>query len=282
MLAEALPKFRATRAVYAETGLAQSAQELDRLVSRNVHYTVNYYRQLACLVEPRYRCNLQNSVRPQGVKNLLKAKRCGRGVILVAPHLGDFDLAVAWIAKAFGSRPLVPVARLGRPVMECYYRIVRRACSFDLVFPEEASVASLTEQLGAGRAVILTLDRCGGARTLEASLFGRPTQLPAACLTLARRAGAPLISTATWNRRGERLLAFGEPLGPGTNSEFECDASLMQHLARELEMAVRRAPEQWHIPARLEQLSIAAPSQGATSPAQDPAVALVRGSGSWK
>lgn len=259
MLAEALPKFRATRAVYAETGLAGSEEELDLLVSQNVHHTLAYYRRLACLRQSRYRRTLQASVRPQGVGNLLEAQRRRRGMVLVAPHLGDFDLAVAWIATTLRSRPIVPVARLGRPFAQRYYDIIRYACGFDLVGPRETSMSSLTAQLRAGRTVILTLDRRGGSRTVEAPVFGRPTDLPAACLTLARRAGAPLLSTATWTRGDERLLAFGEPLGPETSSERECDNAWMRRLAAELEATIRTAPHQWHIPAYREQLSIAQP-----------------------
>lgn len=259
MVAEILPKFRATRAVYAETGLGGSAEELDRLVSQNALHTFNYYRRLVCLRRSQYRHTLQASVRPQGVGNLLEAQRRRCGMVLVAPHLGDFDLAVAWIATTLRSRPIVPVARLGRPLAQHYYDVIRSACGFDLVDPREASMSSLTAQLRAGRAVILTLDRRGGNRTVEAPVFGQPAKLPAACLTLARRAGAPLISTATWTEGGERVLAFGELLGPGTNSECECDSALMNRLAAELEATIRTAPHQWHIPARREQLSIARP-----------------------
>ena len=39
--------------------------------------------------------------------------------------------------------------------------------------------------------------------------------------------------------------------------------ALMQRLAADVEVAIRVAPQQWHIPARLEQLSIKAPAQTA-------------------
>jgi len=256
-----LAKFRSTRQVYAETGLASSTRELDRLVGENAAYTLGYYRRLACLVEPHYRRRLVHAIRPAGDEHLNGAYRQGRGLILVAPHLGDFDLAVAWIAAAIGSAPVVPVASLGRPLAQRAYAVARRACSFDLVDSKEGSLRALSAQLRSGRAVILTLDRRAGVRTLKAQLFGRPTQLPAACINLARRARAPLLSAATWNRRGERVLAFGEPLGPGTASEHDHDEMLMQRLAADVEAAIRVAPQQWHIPARLDQLSIAAPVQ---------------------
>lgn|GEM_PF-6387248 len=253
-----LAKFRSARQVYSETGLASSAQELDRLVGENVAYTLGYYRRLACLIEPHFRDRLLRTIQPIGAERLTGAHRQGRGLVLVAPHLGDFDLAVAWIAAVIRSAPVVPVASLRRPLAQRGYAIVRRACSFDLVDSREVSLSVLSALLRAGRTVILTLDRRAGARTLKAQLFGRPAQLPAACLSLARRAGAPLLSAATWNYRGDRVLAFGEALGPGTASEQDRDEALMQCLAADVEAAIRAAPQQWHIPARLEQLSITA------------------------
>lgn len=253
-----LAKFRSARQVYAATGLATSTVELDRLVGENVAYTLGYYRRLACLVEPHYRDRLLRAIRPYGTERLTGAYRQGRGVIIVAPHLGDFDLAVAWIAAAIGSAPVVPVASLGRPLAQRAYAIARRACRFDMVDAREASLSTLGTKLRAGRAVILTLDRRAGARTLNAQLFGRQTQLSAACISLARRTGAPLLSAATWSQRGEPVLAFGELVGPGTSSERDDDGVLMQRLATDLEAAIRTAPQQWHIPAHLGQFSATA------------------------
>ena len=259
-----LAKFRSTRQVYAETGLASSPRELDRLVGENAAYTLGYYGRLASMVEPHYRRRLLHTVRPAGAEHLTGAHRQGRGLILVAPHLGDFDLAVAWIAAAIGSPPVVPVASLGRPLAQRAYAVARRACGFELIDSNECSLPALSAQLRLGRAVILTLDRGAGARTMEAQLFGRPTQLPASCISLARLARAPLLSAATWNcRGGERMLAFGEPLGPETASKPDHDKTLMQRLAADVEAAIRVAPQQWHIPAHLDQLSITAPAQTA-------------------
>lgn len=268
-----LAKFRSARQVYAETGLASSTRELDRLVGKNAAYTFGYYSRLACMVEPHYRRRLLHAIRPAGAERLAGAHHRGHGLILVAPHLGDFDLAVAWIAAAIGSAPVVPVASLGRPLAQRAYAVARRACGFELVDSRQCSLLALSAQLHSGRAVILTLDRRAGARTLKAQLFGRPTQLPAACITLARLARAPLLSAATWNRRGERVLAFGEPLGPGTASEHDHDETLMQRLAADVEAAIRVAPQQWHIPARLEQLSITPAAQTAPLPARATAAA---------
>lgn len=256
-----LAKFRSTRQVYSETGLARSTQELDRLVGENAAFTLGYYGRLACMVEPHYRRKLLRTIRPAGAEHLIRVHRQGRGLILVAPHLGDFDLAVAWIADVIGSAPVVPVASLGRPLAQRAYAVARRACNFDLVDSEDVSLSRLSAQLRAGQAVILTLDRRAGTRTLKAQLFGRPTQLPAACLSLARRAGAPLLSAATWNRPGKRALVFGEPLGPRTASERDHDGALMQRLAADAEAAIRVVPQQWHIPTHLEQLSITALTQ---------------------
>jgi phosphatidylinositol dimannoside acyltransferase len=252
-------KLRSTRRVYAETGLAKDHRELDRLVAENAAYTVGYYRRLACILEPNYRARLLRTIRPTGSRHLVDAGGLGRGLILVAPHLGDFDLAVAWIAAAIGDRLVVPVADLGRPWAQHAYGIARRACSFDLVEAGAVSSPALCAQLKKGRTVVLTLDRRSAGRTLEANFFGHPTQLSASCLQLARLSGAPLLSAATWSHPGERTLVFGEPLWPGHGYERKGDEALLQRLASDAESAIRSAPHQWHIPARLDQHSVTAP-----------------------
>lgn len=249
-------KFRSTRWIYADTGLATDRQELDRLARENAAYTVGYYARLACSVGTRYRTRLLATIRPIGLERVLAAHALGRGLILVAPHLGDFDLAVAWIAEAVGGPPVVPVAHLGRPWAQSAFGVARRACRFELIDSGAASLPALTEQLRKGRTVVLTLDRRSGRSALVANFFGRPRRLPAGCLRLARASGAPLVSVATWNQIDKRILNFGEPLVAGSRSAPEDDEQLLQSLASDLEAAIRSAPQQWHIPARLDELSV--------------------------
>jgi phosphatidylinositol dimannoside acyltransferase len=257
-----LSKLRSASQIYAETGLAQEGVELDRLVRKNAAYTIGYYRRLACILESSYRARLLSTIQPTGLGHLIDAHRLGRGLILVAPHLGDFDLAVAWIAEAVNDFPVVPVANLERPWAQRAYALARRACNFDLLDSDATTLPALAAKLDKGRTVILTLDRRSGARELEVEIFGRSARLPAGCISLARLSGAPLLSAATWNRSRGRSLNFGEPIEYITGPSVGSDVVLLQRLATEMELAIRAAPQQWHIPACLDELSVATTRDG--------------------
>jgi lauroyl/myristoyl acyltransferase len=255
-LGASLPKLRSTRTAYQLTGLASDSQQLDALVARNAAYTLGYYRRLGCLLGSRFRHEMRRTIRPHHADRLIEACGEGRGAVLVAMHLGDFDLAVSWIAHAIGRSPVVPVAELQHPAAQMAFTAVRRACRFTLVPAADVSVPMLVRRLEAGHLVILTLDRRIKGRTIEVLHFGRRTTLPATCLTIAGQARVPILTAATWSRPEGRVLAFGEILSPAAERSLEADTALMQHLSNELQDAILDAPHQWHIPAQLDQLSI--------------------------
>ena len=251
-----VPKFRTARRVYQRTGLAGDAEDLDRLVALNAAYTLGYYGRLAGSLSARYRRRLRASLQVSGAGGLVRPD--GRGVVIVAAHLGDFDLAVSWIAQTLGRAPVVPVAKLERPVARRAFATVRQACGFTLAPAGHASISSLVASLREGSSVVLTLDRRTGGRAVEVRFFGLRCDLPVACLTLARTAEVPIVSAATWTWGARRVLAFGEPLWPTADAGPKADAATMQRLGDELEAAIRMAPHQWHLPAAVSQLSIAA------------------------
>lgn len=256
--ARRLQKFRVTRAVYEAASLADNRFDLDALVASNIRFTIDYYRRLARLLDPHDRQRLQRTIVPENADSLAVSEGSGTGAILVSAHVGDFDLAATWIAEVLGRRPVVPVAELGRPFAQRFYAAARTAGGLTLASAEATSTKDLQRHLEAGRIVILTLDRRGGTKVAETDFLGRPARVPAACFALAQLTGAPLLSAATWNYGGRRILSFGEPhlIGRANGAR-----GVIKALKGELERVIHVAPHQWHVPADPRQLSLSMPRE---------------------
>ena len=248
-------KLAATRSVYATAGLASTPPALDRLVRRNLTYTAGYYQRAARLVDQRYRRTLQRTIAVRGVDRLEAATSGSRGAILVAAHLGDFDLAGSWIAEVFGRSPVVPVAAVSSAARQDFYDRVRRACGFTLRRQGDTTVNDLATDIRRGRLVIIMLDRQPTGRTIDLDLFGRPATVSAAPHALSAMTGAPVLSAATWNvDRRRRVLSFGDPHAIAPSADPAGGPSPLHHAVRDLERAVLSAPHQWHVPADRSQL----------------------------
>jgi KDO2-lipid IV(A) lauroyltransferase len=108
----------------------------------------------------------------------------------------------------------------------------------------------LLEGLRRGEIVAMQADRPrAGSRTVAAALFGRPLDLPAGPVALARTAGVPVLPVfAIREGRRRYRVVFRPPiLVPATADRGNDLGSAAQAIAREIEDAIRRAPHQWFV-----------------------------------
>jgi KDO2-lipid IV(A) lauroyltransferase len=98
-----------------------------------------------------------------------------------------------------------------------------------------------------GAVVALQGDRPrADGRTVAVSLFGRPFDVPAGPLVLARSAPAPLLPVFVLREGvGRDRVCFRAPI------PVEDVEAAAQGLAREIEWAIRREPHQWFCWRRL-------------------------------
>ena len=98
--------------------------------------------------------------------------------------------------------------------------------------------------------VCLLSDRFIDGASTPVEFFGERTLLPAGPATLAIRTGAPILPTAVYFKgRGNGHHAVIRPPIPiqRLGRLREDVQRVTQALARELELLIRRAPEQWHL-----------------------------------
>ena len=174
-----------------------------------------------------------------------RARSAGRGIIIVAGHLGNWELAAAYIA-ARGVPFDVIVRRMGNPLFDRYLNQTREQLGVNVVYDAQA-VRQTPRALREGRAVGFVADQ--GVRGLASTFvpfFGRPAKTPRGAAVFALRFGAPVIFvTALRKADGSYLVGFEEvPVVDSGDRERDVDAVVLR-FTRILEKWVRRAPEQY-------------------------------------
>ncbi len=168
----------------------------------------------------------------------------GRGLIVLTGHLGNWELAGAWIA-AQGARPAAvvkpPSAGLAARIAEG----MRRALGVEPIPMPEARTGVLAA-LRAGRPVALVADQSPIHGSTWVPFFGRPTKTPEGPGLFAARAGAPVAFGALIALPGGRFRLVAEMIDPEPKGETrEVIARISTRFREILEAEIRKAPEQY-------------------------------------
>jgi KDO2-lipid IV(A) lauroyltransferase len=185
----------------------------------------------------------------EGFEHVADAIERGTGAMLALPHLGGWEWAGRWLADS-GYTTTVIVERIDPPELFDWFVAWRRELGMNVVpLGPEAGRAAL-QALRANEVVCLLSDRDIKRSGVEVEFFGERTTLPAGPATLALRTGAPIVPVGVYfTRRVNGHHAVIRPPVPATRdgSLREDVARVTQGLAHELEVLIRRAPEQWHL-----------------------------------
>lgn len=191
---------------------------------------------------------LTASLRLEGLEYLQAGMKAGKGVILALPHSGSWDYAGAALA-ALGYPMTVVVESAWDEALFAWF-VERRLAMGLRVLPLGPGVASeLLHTLRAGGLVGLVCDRDLSGGGVPVCFFGEQTTIPPGPATLALRTGATLLPTGVFDEAGGIcrgvMLA---PLDVSRRGTLRQDvARVTAEMATQLELLIRRAPEQWHL-----------------------------------
>jgi phosphatidylinositol dimannoside acyltransferase len=194
---------------------------------------------------PRSGAELQASFGVRGGEHLDAALAEGRGVILALPHLGNWDVAGAWLAGR--GVPVTVVAETVEPAeLFQWFAAARQAVGMEVVALGDGAVPALVRALRDGHGVCLLADRDLTGDGIEVDLFGERTRLPGGPAVLAFRTGAPLLPVGTYAVDGRHCAWFDAPLDVERRGRLRDDVEhVTQELAHRFERFIRAAPEQW-------------------------------------
>ncbi|WP_405010422.1 phosphatidylinositol mannoside acyltransferase [Kitasatospora sp. NBC_01539] len=191
----------------------------------------------------------------KGIEQLNAVMASGRGAVMALPHMGNWDLAGAWIASA-GGYPFTTVAERLKPE-SLFDRFVayREGLGMEvlpLTGSEVSVVGTLARRLRHGGMVCLLGDRDLSAAGTPVDFFGEPTRMPAGPAALALRTGAALFPVTLWYD-GPMMRAEVHPeiVPPAGGDRREQGAAMVQALADVWAQGIREHAEDWHMLQKL-------------------------------
>jgi phosphatidylinositol dimannoside acyltransferase len=179
----------------------------------------------------------------------------GRGVILALPHMGNYDLAGAWLI-ATGAGSVTAVAERLQPE-SVYDRFVafREGIGME-VLPASGGACSafgiLAQRLRAGKTVGLVCDRDVTGRGMEVEFFGEKARMMGGAAALAVQTGAALMPVILWFEGNQWGAHVHEEIPvPAEGDGEQKAAAMMQEVARLFEAGIRAHPQDWHMLQRV-------------------------------
>jgi KDO2-lipid IV(A) lauroyltransferase len=187
-------------------------------------------------------------VKIEGMDHLTELYRDGKGVILISPHLGNFEVGGMLLAEAGFAVNVVTESiasektRFRKDRIASLYRKYRESTGMKTIPLENSSVAGL-RSLKRGEMLVLLSDRDIVGSGIEVEFFGVRAWIPRGPALLAVRTGAPVVFAVCVRYPKGRLRAFVEPL-EYKGDDVEEIAGLM---VRRMERYIRQYPDQWFV-----------------------------------
>ncbi|MEB8336627.1 phosphatidylinositol mannoside acyltransferase [Streptomyces endophyticus] len=197
---------------------------------------------------------IQEGFSVKDVHYLTEGLDAGKGVVLALPHMGNYDLAGAWVTTELDI-PFTTVAERLKPET-LYDRFVayREGLGME-VLPHTGGAAfgTLARRLRAGGLVCLVADRDLSSSGVEVKFFGESTRMPAGPAMLAQQTGAPLLPVTLWYDGSPIMRGRIHPPVdvPETGTRAEKTSVMTQALADAFATGIADHPEDWHMLQRL-------------------------------
>ncbi|GGX38418.1 lipid A biosynthesis lauroyl acyltransferase [Streptomyces chartreusis] len=197
---------------------------------------------------------IRNGFDPKDVHHLTDGLASDRGVILALPHLGNWDLAGAWVTTKLET-PFTTVAERLKPET-LYDRFVayREGLGME-VLPHSGGTAfgTLARRLRDGGLVCLVSDRDLSASGVEVDFFGATARMPAGPALLAQQTGALLLPVTLWYDDSPVMQGRVHPPieVPESGTRAEKTSVMTQALADAFASGIAEHPEDWHMLQRL-------------------------------
>ena len=165
-------------------------------------------------------------VEGDGLDELFRLHKEGKGLIVGSLHLGCWDIGLRWL-----SAHLDNLSVIYRPAHNPYTdRILNRARSSNshCHWIPQSNAKTMLKSLSTGRSLVMMTDLYPFSNALNADFLGLTTQVPKGPLALSQKAGCPLFPVAHVREDDGRFrFICGKPLHPtqsATDLEERADA----------------------------------------------------------
>ncbi|MCD0481237.1 phosphatidylinositol mannoside acyltransferase [Streptacidiphilus sp. ASG 303] len=218
---------------------------------------------------------IARSFAPEGHERIGHHLAEGRGVVLALPHMGNWDLAGAWLVSHLGHRFTTVAERLRPESLFDRFVAYREGLGMEVLPLTGGSVSvvgTLAKRLRAGGLVCLVGDRDLSANGVEVDFLGERARVPAGPAALAVQTGAALLPVTLWYDGTPVMKGIVHPEVPvpAEGSRRERSAAMTRALAAVWAEGVRSHPEDWHMLQRFWLADLPAARAFAQDPVGEP------------
>jgi KDO2-lipid IV(A) lauroyltransferase len=241
----------------AQAGQPEPEGAALRALSRQVMRSYARYYLEAFRIQAYTPERIADSTHNEGpnVPATLEYLASGRGVIYALPHMGNFELAGAWIIGR-GAGSFTTVAERLRPEA-VFQRFLKFRQDIGMeVLPTTGGLnpsGVMAQRLRQGKLVCLVADRDLSNTAVEVDFFGEKALMPAGPAALAVQTGAALMPVGCWFAGDDEwgTHVYDEIPVPASGDRREKIAAMTRQMASVFEQAISEHPEDWHMLQRI-------------------------------
>lgn len=181
----------------------------------------------------------------EGWGEIEKVMSKGKGAVLVTGHIGNWELAGAYVAAR--GVPLDAIVRgMANPLFDAYINHTREVMGMTVVHDSEA-VRRTPRSLRGGRAVAFVADQgVLGLASTFVPFFGRPAKTPRGAAVFALRFDVPVVFVVALRKPNGRYRIVIERIeAPQTGDRDRDVDAIVGRFTQHLEKWVRAVPAQY-------------------------------------
>ena len=223
-----------------------TAELVRRSMRSYARYWLEAFRLPTIAADPALDTRLSAGI--AGIDNLDESFSKGKGVILVLPHSGNWDMAGMWLVRHYGAFTTVAERVKPEALFEAFVDY-RESLGFEVIAltgGSEPPFGRLAEVLRGGGIVCLLGERDLKRSGVTVDFFGEQTTMPVGPAQLALETGAQLHVVDSFFREDEG----GEPAWGFTVSEAVKVTDVeetMQRVAHSFADNIAAHPQDWHM-----------------------------------
>ncbi len=188
----------------------------------------------------------QVPVQVVGWDNLVEALEAGRGAIVVAPHMGSFDLMTR-VAGERSVRLTIPVEHVEPERLFRFMVDMRSGHGVSMVAADNGALRTMYQALRRNEVVVIAADRDVMGNGAPVRFFDAPTTLPDAPAVISLRTGAPILVGYTMQQGDDSYYMEIGPVVPAPEvaDPRQSARRLTDAVTARIENIIRLHPDQW-------------------------------------
>ncbi|MCA9424551.1 MAG: lysophospholipid acyltransferase family protein [Candidatus Omnitrophica bacterium] len=184
-------------------------------------------------------------VSPLNKEACIEAYKRGKGVLLIVPHMGNWEVCARWLTQNLPSVNAV-VRKQSEPWMEHMLQSFRHDTGLKVIYNRD-SLRQVLSVLRHGELVIMMIDQHMRKGSVQVDFFGQPAMTSAAAALLAVKTGCEVLVGACYRGpNGGWGCEFTDPVETTVSGDRDADYIVnTQRYVSLIEDMVRQHPEDW-------------------------------------